>query len=299
MPERFELTPRNQVYPDSELIADIQRIARRLGRAALSRKEYTANGRYDGDNIAKRFGGWKHALERAGLASPQRMPATSEELLDDLRRVARELGSVSLSLAQYRSAGRFSEHPFREHFGSWSEAIRRSGIAPPPGYRARIPNEEYFRNLEQVWITLGRQPRFTEMDKPLSRYSVKAYEHRFGSWRKALEAFVEYANQTDDAPVTSPPRAPRPAPQRAAAPQEPKPRTRQRTKRVPSHRLRFQVMKRDKFKCRACGRSPALDHAVLLHVDHVTPWDAGGETVLDNLQTLCETCNLGKSNQVP
>ncbi len=34
----------------------------------------------------------------------------------------------------------------------------------------------------------------------------------------------------------------------------------------------------------------------MLVVDHVTPWDAGGATVTDNLQTLCETCNGGKSN---
>ena len=35
---------------------------------------------------------------------------------------------------------------------------------------------------------------------------------------------------------------------------------------------------------------------VELHVDHIKPWSKGGETVLENLQTLCATCNLGKSN---
>jgi 5-methylcytosine-specific restriction endonuclease McrA len=34
----------------------------------------------------------------------------------------------------------------------------------------------------------------------------------------------------------------------------------------------------------------------LLHVDHIKPWSHGGETIEDNLQTLCATCNLGKSN---
>ncbi len=32
------------------------------------------------------------------------------------------------------------------------------------------------------------------------------------------------------------------------------------------------------------------------HIDHIKPWSKGGETVLENLQTLCATCNLGKSN---
>jgi 5-methylcytosine-specific restriction endonuclease McrA len=34
----------------------------------------------------------------------------------------------------------------------------------------------------------------------------------------------------------------------------------------------------------------------MLHVDHIKPWSLGGLTVDENLQTLCEPCNLGKSN---
>ena len=33
-----------------------------------------------------------------------------------------------------------------------------------------------------------------------------------------------------------------------------------------------------------------------LHVDHVKAWSVGGETVEENIQTLCEACNQGKSN---
>jgi 5-methylcytosine-specific restriction endonuclease McrA len=35
---------------------------------------------------------------------------------------------------------------------------------------------------------------------------------------------------------------------------------------------------------------------VQLHVDHIKPWSLGGETVAENLQTLCDQCNAGKSN---
>ncbi len=55
-------------------------------------------------------------------------------------------------------------------------------------------------------------------------------------------------------------------------------------------------MQRDGFRCRACGSSPAKRHAVSLQVDHVLPWSRGGETIFENLQTLCETCNIGKSD---
>ena len=56
-------------------------------------------------------------------------------------------------------------------------------------------------------------------------------------------------------------------------------------------RLRFEVFKRDKFTCQYCGRA-APD--VTLHVDHVEPVAAGGETTLLNLVTACADCNLGK-----
>lgn len=66
--------------------------------------------------------------------------------------------------------------------------------------------------------------------------------------------------------------------------------------RAVSDKLRYAVLKRDHFKCCACGASPAKDPAVELHIDHIVPWSKGGETKPDNLQTLCSRCNIGKSN---
>lgn len=66
--------------------------------------------------------------------------------------------------------------------------------------------------------------------------------------------------------------------------------------RIISSKLRYQVLKRDNFKCCACGASPAKNPLVELHIDHIIPWSKGGETLIDNLQTLCSDCNLGKSN---
>jgi 5-methylcytosine-specific restriction endonuclease McrA len=55
-------------------------------------------------------------------------------------------------------------------------------------------------------------------------------------------------------------------------------------------------MRRDNFKCKNCGRSPATDTGIILHVDHIKAWANGGETILENLQTLCSVCNIGKSD---
>ena len=63
-----------------------------------------------------------------------------------------------------------------------------------------------------------------------------------------------------------------------------------------SNSLRYDVLKRDNFKCCVCGYG-SLDN-VKLHVDHIIPVSRGGKTKLDNLQTLCDRCNLGKSDKV-
>jgi 5-methylcytosine-specific restriction endonuclease McrA len=96
---------------------------------------------------------------------------------------------------------------------------------------------------------------------------------------EALEQFVQYANSQDKIS---------PSPIEVAKGHQ--------TSRDPSLRLRFRILKRDNFSCRACGASPALTPGLELHIDHIIAWSVGGETVEENLQTLCEACNLGKSN---
>ena len=58
-----------------------------------------------------------------------------------------------------------------------------------------------------------------------------------------------------------------------------------------SKRTRFEVFKRDDFRCAYCGASPP---DALLHADHIIPVVDGGENKFSNLVTACERCNLGK-----
>lgn len=68
----------------------------------------------------------------------------------------------------------------------------------------------------------------------------------------------------------------------------------ERSKMTPS--LRYDVLKRDHFRCQICGASQA--DGVKLHVDHIVPVSKGGKTELSNLRTLCDMCNLGKSDKI-
>jgi len=56
--------------------------------------------------------------------------------------------------------------------------------------------------------------------------------------------------------------------------------------------IRYEVLKRDGYRCQACGAS-AKDGA-RLEVDHRVPIAKGGSNHLSNLWVLCDKCNRGK-----
>lgn len=58
--------------------------------------------------------------------------------------------------------------------------------------------------------------------------------------------------------------------------------------------IRFNVLRRDNFTCRYCGRSSP---DVILHCDHAVSVKEGGDDSEGNLITACVDCNLGKSSK--
>lgn len=118
-------------------------------------------------------------------------------------------------------------------------------------------------------------------DKSISHISSGAYLRKYGKWTNALKTFIDYINsdtiEYELNPIDSYSKS-------------------HKTSRDINLRLRFRVMQQDNFKYRLCGASPAKDSSVELHIDHIKPWSKGGETIIENLQTLCSNCNLGKSN---
>ena len=63
-------------------------------------------------------------------------------------------------------------------------------------------------------------------------------------------------------------------------------------------RLRYRVIKKYDAACMACGRSKK-HHGIVIHVDHIKPRSKYPDLALhiNNLQLLCEDCNLGKGNK--
>jgi hypothetical protein len=208
------------------------------------------------------------------------MSVSDDDLLADLRTIASNLGKLTLGHREYRALGKFHDTTISRRYGSWNNALRAAGLSL--SNEVWLSDERLFENLLVLWQHFGRQPRRSELSQPPSGISQGPYKRRFGSWSASLKAFVDFANANDTSVPTS---------SQFASGRE--------TGREPSLRLRWHVLQRDRFSCRACGTSPATTVGVELQVDHIVPWSKGGKTVLDNLQTLCAVCNLGKSNLLP
>ena len=211
---------------------------------------------------------------------PHHRDIPDDELIQDLSRVASELGARRVTIDQYNERGQFHATTLTRRFGSWFKVLELAGLEKTRNLN--IPNEELFENLAEVWLRLGRQPRYNDIGGGESRFSAGTYEKRFGGWRKALEAFVAWANDAIDASLV---------PLQGEKPAE------RQTARSPNWRQRAQVLLRDGATCRMCGARP--ENGARLHVDHIVPWSKGGKTVLENLQILCERCNIGKSDIDP
>lgn len=217
--------------------------------------------------------------------------APDEELLEDLRRGAAQLGRATITIAEYQEVGKAHPSTIQRRFGSWFNALELAGLGPSRS-KIGIDDEDLFINIKKIWTNLGRQPRYSEIKKPQSDYSAGTYEKRFGSWSQALKRFVEWVNSEIPDDPMSKSNIDNPVPQ--PNPQEF--RANRRTRREITERQRFRILVRDGFRCTSCGASPIYRTGVELHVDHVIPWSKGGETTDDNLQCKCARCNLGKGN---
>ncbi len=65
----------------------------------------------------------------------------------------------------------------------------------------------------------------------------------------------------------------------------------ERSRHIPA-KIRYEVYRRDGGKCVTCGSSDNIQF------DHVLPFSKGGAHTLENLQLLCQNCNLRKSDRL-
>lgn len=296
---KYELNSYNRYVNEADLIEDLRKVASTLNSNYVSRSDYESKGNYSATPFINRFGSWIKSLEIAGLSTERSVSdyhrISDKELLEDIKNSAISMSKNTLTTTEYTKYGKFKVQTILTRFDSWDSALKQADLTPT-GFNLHYTDQDLFNEIEDTWVKLCRQPTTSDIKKGFSKISLNTYTRRFGGWRNALEAFVNYINED-------------PLPEEVeSVVEEPsislnKKKTRpefkkidRRTNRDINLRLRFKVFQRDNFKCNICGISPAIDPRVILHVDHIFPWSKGGETVLENLQSLCSKCNLGKSD---
>lgn len=279
------------------MIADLKKVAIITNSNNFTKKTYSQFGCYSPETIVRNFGSWIYALEKVFPDQktsfiyelrPLYKTPSEKEIIDDLIRVAKLNNKETVTKAEYSRDGKFNSEYIARKFNSWLIALERANLKQSRT-KMYLSEEELFKNIEEVWTKLGRQPKYVEMRPPLSKYTYRPYERRFGTWYKALQCFVDRMNaegseehinnQTNITTI-----------------EEKGEIIIHRTKRDISDRLRFMILMRDGFTCQSCGKSPVSERGVVLHVDHIIPWSKGGETTPENLVTKCKQCNLGKGN---
>ncbi len=299
---QFELNHLPYNCSDKMIQEEIYRVVSIIQDKVVTRKKFDKLGKISSGRIIKKYDlTWKEILEKNGLCDRYSGQSVSikmktqlakkysnEDLYNEIKRVSRLLDITTLSQKEFNNNSEISATVIYRRFGSWKKALKNAGLSPK---WESISEIEYFENLLKVWTFYGRQPKSREMDLPPSNINARSYESRFKKWSNALEAFIEYANIENTAS-----QAPERNEEVAIIPII-KNKNELYDRRTISLGLRYAVLSRDKFKCVKCGKSPATNQSCILHIDHIVPWSKGGKTVIENLQTTCDECNLGKGNR--
>lgn len=112
-------------------------------------------------------------------------------LIEDVKCVAKKLNKETVTMSEYCEHGAYHPTTIVRRIGSWFTVLELAGLEDSRS-RLKIPIEALFSNLEDVWMHLGRRPKYTELKSPLSKYCAGTYDHRFGSYSNALKQFTAH-----------------------------------------------------------------------------------------------------------
>jgi 5-methylcytosine-specific restriction endonuclease McrA len=289
---KFELN-RPTDYSDEAFINEIIKVSKLIDKKPLTVSKFEKNSRYSVSTIERRFGSWIKALEKSGLDKSywhlQNRKISTEEIVKELNLVSEILKTKSFTRNEFEVNSSMSRFVFKGS-NSFNKIMKLAGLEIPKKSR-KYTDLECYENLLIVWTYYGRQPKYSEMKISPSMVGPKAYVLRWGGWIKALLAFIEKVNTdlTEDVRESESLQIPMKIKDQQI-------KTNKEERREIPLGLRYDILRRDKFCCVICGAMPKT-HNISLEVDHIIPWTKGGKTIHENLRTLCNCCNKGKSNK--
>jgi len=192
-------------YSDESLFAELRRVASALHGQRMTVEKFNDLSRVHSSTLQKRFGSFTNAVARAGIVqdiAPHLKQITREEVIEAIQAYAAEFSGKSPTVEEIAKRLEVDRSTILHKFGKWTDLLSSVGIKPVPLGR-RYSDEKCFENIVALWTHYGRQPHFGELNQSPSTIGSKAYVLRWGGWRAALAAFVDYVNQQPQDSVDS------------------------------------------------------------------------------------------------
>lgn len=217
----------------------------------------------------------------------KRIKLSDDELLSSVKKYAEKVNYRYFPSTEYDKwkEKKGCSNTIIERFGSWKKVLLLLGIEG--GRERHYTPEQLIENLEKVWRQLGFPPGQGQIRKYGQKISERPYRQIWGSVRSACQFLAKYhegkitKEKLLKGNISSNVKRPIPLKRR----------------RIPL-KIRWEILKRDNYRCVKCGRSPSSDHTVQLEVDHKDPATKGSLVEADDLQTLCWECNQGKKDRI-
>lgn len=203
-------------YSEQSILAEIRRVVlEECGGIVPERDRFEKLARVSHWTIAKRFGSYTNGIQQAGFSLHRQIPrpiVTKEQVEVSLLEVLKRAGGHCFSQSFYRrNGGTFCEETIKRRFGlpNWQAVMEALGakkkdcvrhiVVSPRAQRRRLladlSDTDLLNEIGRVWRENRRRPTYAEFQQA-SRFGIRVYETRYGSWTKAVGAFCG-ANQIE------------------------------------------------------------------------------------------------------
>ena len=123
------------------------------------------------------------------VLTPYSYSVSEDELLNDLRRVASQIGDEYLSISKYKKlGGKHTDATFAKYFGSWLNALEKAGLRTSRNEKEmkRISDEALINDVKRVAEKLGVETITSSQYAEMGIVSFWTITNRLGAWEEIL-----------------------------------------------------------------------------------------------------------------
>ena len=122
---KFELEESLRGASNQEVLDDLRRVAKILGKDTVTVAEYRGHGKCSSGTIIRRFGSWNSGLKSAGLLIKMQKDISDNELFENLKKMWIQLGRQPRYAEVKSPFSKYSNVTSDKRFGKYSEALKQ------------------------------------------------------------------------------------------------------------------------------------------------------------------------------